>query len=76
MQAYLLKVKHTSDDIGQYREEIEQDLRDRLSVLQAMVDKLDEAASQLSDSKHYEREQALKVQKKLGEQLKRLSSRS
>lgn len=76
MQDYLLKVKHTSDDIGQYRDEMEQDLRDRLSVLLAMVEKLGEAASQLSDSKHYEREQALKVQKKLNEQLNRLSSRS
>jgi hypothetical protein len=75
MKEYLLKVKHVLNDIDEYRGEIEGDLKDRVSVFQSIAIRLGETATQLADSKHHERELALKVQKKLNEQLTRLSSR-
>ncbi|MNU03763.1 hypothetical protein D3C72_2479070 [compost metagenome] len=68
-------MKEASDDIEGYRGNIEQDLLDRVSIFQTIAAQLEDAVKQLADSKHHEREMALKVQKKLNEQLVRLSSR-
>jgi hypothetical protein len=68
-------VRHASEDIEDYRNEIEEDIKERLSILYSLIENLSEATTQLADSKYHERKKALEIQEKLSSQFERLMVR-
>lgn len=72
---YQIKVKQASEEIRKYRDYTEQDILERTETLKNLVTQLSEMTSQLADSKYFERQKALEVQKKLVAQFERLKER-
>jgi hypothetical protein len=75
IEDYQKIVRHASEDIEVYRNDIEEDLKERLEFLQSILIELKELTAQLAGSKYQEREKALQVQKKLTKQFERLMER-
>ncbi|MGG3756132.1 hypothetical protein ABEW49_24365 [Bacillus anthracis] len=76
MVKYQGELNGVSEDIRKYRDNIELDISERMEVLKNLVLQLSETVDQLADSKHYERERALGVQKELAKQFERLKARA
>lgn len=75
MIGYQVNVKRATENIEEYRDSIEQDIRERTGILMNLITQLSEMIDQLGDSKHNERVKALEVQKQLATQFERLKVR-